>query len=81
MKYDQKGIEKTIKKYLKIDTSHIFVPKSYIVLIFKCLKGSDDQIKVLRKTVGFSFFLCVNWTWHNFEKKQKAFGPRRPSKN
>ena len=23
------------------------------------MKGSDDQIKVLRKTVGFPFFLCV----------------------
>ena len=28
-----------------------------------CLKGSDDQNKVLRKTVGFSFFLCVKVTY------------------
>ena len=57
MKYDQKGINnKTIKKYLKIQKSHIFVPKSHAILLYKCLRRYYNEKKVLRKIVEFSFF-------------------------
>ena len=45
IKYDQKAVKKNYKKRFEIERRLFKVLKSNEVLVFMCLKRSDDQIK------------------------------------
>ena len=49
IKYDQKAVKKTYKKWVKIERRLFLVLKSHQVLVFMCLKRSDEQNKDLTK--------------------------------